>query len=82
MKYIVCDKHEDITSPHTNKKYINTVSPWCYQYEGIDLDVVNTYYMILDCDRYHPEGEVIFIEFDKNDVDTSAPTLDFDFHSL
>lgn len=63
MKYVIRDQHKDITSPHTNKKYTSTVSPW-YKRE-----IINTYFMLLDHDNLLPEGEVLFVQFERDTVD-------------
>lgn len=69
MKYQIKNKHEDIVSPHTNKNYLNTVSSWD------DEEKINVYHVLLGGNNVIVEGEVIFVEFYKNDVDTSAPII-------
>lgn len=63
MKYNISDKHEDIISPHTNKKYLNTISSWD------DEEKINVYHVLLEGNNVTVEGEVIFIQFDEKDVD-------------
>jgi hypothetical protein len=66
MKYVIRDQHKDITSPHTNKKYLSSVSPWFYF--TTDKQIVNTYFTILDDQHKFPEGEVLFVQFDRDTV--------------
>lgn len=63
MKYKVCDKHESMVSPHTNKNYLNTVNFWG------DEEKVNVYHLLLEANNATVEGEVIFIQFEGKDVD-------------
>jgi hypothetical protein len=68
MKYVLKDQHKDITSPHTNKKYTSTVSPWFYIMAESNKQIVNTYFTILDDQHKFPEGEVLFVQFDRDTV--------------
>jgi hypothetical protein len=82
MKYVIRDQHKDITSPHTSKKYTSTVfnvrsrrfrfiikkytstvSPWHKR------EIINTYFSLLDQDSLLPEGEVIFVQFERDSVE-------------
>ena len=67
MKYVLRDHHKDITSPHTNKKYVSSVSPWFIMGES-NKQIVNTYFTILDDQHKFPEGEVLFVHFDRDTV--------------
>jgi hypothetical protein len=68
MKYVLKDHHKDITSPHTNKKYLSSVSPWFYIMGESNKQIVNTYFTILDDQHKFPEGEVLFVQFDRDTV--------------
>jgi hypothetical protein len=71
MKYVLRDQNKDITSPHTNKKYVSCVSPWFYvRFDNAESNkqLVNTYFKILDDQHKFPEGEVLFMQFDRDTV--------------
>lgn len=79
MKYVLKDHHKDITSPHTNKNYVSSVSPWFYvRFDKVESNkqcvntyykqCVNTYFTILDKQHSFPEGEVLFMQFDRDTV--------------
>ena len=68
MKYVLKDHHKDITSPHTNKKYVRSVSPWFYIQAESNKQCVNTYFTVLDDQHKFPEGEVLFMQFDRDTV--------------
>jgi len=68
MKYVLKDHHTDITSPHTNKKYLSSVSPWFYIMGESNKQIINTYFTILDDQHKFPEGEVLFVQFDRDTI--------------
>ena len=74
MKYVIRDKHTDITSPHTNKKYLSCTSAW-NQHLGLynnDMmthkKVIAVYYTLIDIKHYNVEGETLSIWFDREEI--------------
>lgn len=65
-KYTIKETSEEIVSPH-KKKFINTVSPWMVGSLPSATEI-NTYYLLLDSNTFHPDGEVLLLTFDRDEV--------------
>jgi hypothetical protein len=65
-KYTIKETAEEIVSPH-KKKFINTVSPWMVG-SVPEATEINTYYLLLDSNTFHPDGEVLLLTFDRDEV--------------
>ena len=65
-KYTIKETSEEIVSPH-KKEFINTVSPWMVGSFPAAKDI-NTYYLLLDSNTFHPDGEVLLLTFDRDEV--------------
>jgi hypothetical protein len=65
-KYTIKETSKEIVSPH-KKEFINTVSPWMI---GLlpSAKEINTYYLLLDSNTFHPDGEVLLLTFDRDEV--------------
>ena len=65
-KYTIKETSEEIFSPN-KKKFINTVSPWMVGSYPANTEI-NTYYLLLDSNTFHPDGEVLLLTFDRDEV--------------
>jgi hypothetical protein len=65
-KYTIKETAEEIVSPH-KKEFINTVSPWMVGSFPASKEI-NTYYLLLDSNTFHPDGEVLLLTFDRDEV--------------
>ena len=65
-KYTIKETSKEIVSPH-KKEFINTVSPWMIGSLPVYKDI-NTYYLLLDSNTFHPDGEVLLLTFDRDEV--------------
>jgi len=65
-KYTIKETAEEIVSPH-KKEFINTVSPWMVGSVPSATEI-NTYYLLLDSNTFHPDGEVLLLTFDRDEV--------------
>jgi len=65
-KYTIKETSEEIVSPH-KKEFINTVSPWMVG-SLPSAKEINTYYLLLDSNTFHPDGEVLLLTFDRDEV--------------
>ena len=65
-KYTIKETSKEIVSPH-KKEFINTVSPWMIGSLPVSKDI-NTYYLLLDSNTFHPDGEVLLLTFDRDEV--------------
>lgn len=65
-KYTIKEICKEIVSPH-KKEFINTVSPWMVG-SLPSAKEINTYYLLLDSNIFHPDGEVLLLTFDRDEV--------------
>ena len=65
-KYTIKETSKEIVSPH-KKEFINTVSPWMIGSLPVSKEI-NTYYLLLDSNTFHPDGEVLLLTFDRDEV--------------
>lgn len=65
-KCIIKETAEEIFSPN-KKKFINTVSPWMIGSCPANTEI-KTYYLLLDSNTFNPDGEVLLLTFDKDEV--------------
>lgn len=65
-KYTIKETSKEIVSPN-KKEFINTVSPWMVGSLPASKEI-NTYYLLLDSNTFHPDGEVLLLTFDRDEV--------------
>ena len=65
-KYTIKETSKEIVSPN-KKEFINTVSPWMVGSFPASKEI-NTYYLLLDSNTFHPDGEVLLLTFDRDEV--------------
>ena len=65
-KYTIKETSKEIVSPH-KKEFINTVSPWVVGSLPLSTEI-NTYYLLLDSNTFHPDGEVLLLAFNRDEV--------------
>jgi len=65
-KYTIKETSKEIVSPN-KKEFINTVSPWMVG-SLPSAKEINTYYLLLDSKTFHPDGEVLLLTFDRDEV--------------
>ena len=66
-KYTIKETFKEIVSPN-KKEFINTVSPWMVGTLQTSAKEINTYYLLLDSNTFHPDGEVLLLSFDRDEV--------------
>lgn len=65
-KYTIKETAEKIVSPN-KKEFINNVSPWMIG-SCTENTEIKTYYLLLNSNTFNPDGEVLLLTFDIDEV--------------